>query len=168
MKLEDIKAEVKKAQTEGKQLKVVGYINSKGEVADLIVEFLPKDGYKMLVEESLKMLAENPPAYAEVEEYSAEAWANAHRELAESFQKTLKGEHPERKRAEVKPDDDFLSIYSLRGVERILDEETKAPVKRKSSPKVIAKAAIRSKLPICQYIGQLKLAENKVQYVEAL
>jgi len=155
---------------EVRRFRITKYEDSRGNVKTLNVKFLPKDGYKRLIKESLDKLTRDiipdiagNGSFAGAETFSNNDALLAANELAASFRKTLTGEHAARTYKEAEHDPDVMYLTDMVGA---TDEKHKTIAsKRKSAPKTLAKAAVKSILPISTYIGKLKLAPGKYESI---
>jgi hypothetical protein len=172
----EIQQQLEAALTAGKTLEVLGYVNSAGTISNLTVELIGREGYLDLVKQSREILATGLPR---PEEFELDLWEQACAEVLESWRKTLAGEHPSRDfhvKTAAHPlgfetTEDSIYLMHLR---RIAETEVApAPVKegpksKKGKATTPIKQYLQRTLPIKDYIGTLKLNEDKVTEIRGV
>jgi len=161
--IEDIIAQAE----EGKKIKIHGYESSRGGKTTYTGSLVGVAGYKDLVKQSLKKLEKLEYKDAKVD-FDEVTFNTAKEELITSFNKTINGEHTARKFNTAKePDPEVVIIrHFLCDTKEVIEKPKPPTTKRRSSDKVLCKNALRSKLPIANYIGQLNLSEKKCEKIE--
>lgn len=173
MKKEDITAIIEAALKENRPLRIKGYRNSDGQVADYVVRIAGSDGYQSMVKASLEALNDGkvtPPA-----DTPPEVWEAAQAEQKASWEKTLAGESTRSYNdgMELTPGGYYVSagdptMVGLRNLEQVSIDVTEAIDKKAtvSKPKTLAKAHIRDNTPLANYLGQLNLVPGKFTSIE--
>lgn len=133
---------------------IKGYVSSDGSVKDYVVEEIGKEGYLKLCKASIEVIED----VLEKNEGLEEDEIRALKELQESYQRTIKGEQPERKITFEE------GARYLRHCKIISIREIQPAIKKKKEYRnnvTRYKDIWRQKLPIKCYVGQFKLKEGK-------
>lgn len=163
---------LRKARDTGGLIRITGYRNSSGEVADYTVRLLGSDGYKKLVQASLKMVMNEELAKPEL--IDVDTWLLAKNEQVESWGKTLEGGHARSFETAI---EDVDGLYGRNNAEpetvwlhnlELVDKKTISVGDKKevnSRPKTLAKNYIRDNVPLKTYLGQMVLKPGKFDSV---
>jgi len=167
---------LRKARDTGGLVRITGYRNSDGAVSDYTVKLIGSEGYRALVQASLKMLMND-----EIEKpklVDGDTWLLAKQEKTDSWGKTLNSEHVPNQRQEQFKDVDGLYSQSeyepetvmLRNLELVakVEQELGSGKTPNSQAKTLAKKYIDENTPMGRYLGQMKLAPGKFDSVTNL
>lgn len=167
---------LRKAKADGGLIRITEYQSSStGEVADLTIRLIGREGYHQLIRDSLTVLRSG-----EIEkpaDIDGETWIQAKLEQEASWVTTLVGGHDRDYGPTYTPTENGLydtdpanpEVVVLNHLEEVEHKTLVASAKTvKSRPKTVAKQYIRSRTPVRRYLGRLILKPGKFEAIRNL
>jgi len=162
---------LRRARKTGGLIRITGYCSSDGSVGDYVIRMLGSEGYRTLVQASLKSLMAQEVAKPDL--VDGDTWLLAKNEQVESWGKTLSGEHSREFNTQYQDVDGLYArseaepeTVMLRNLELVDKKQTvKGEREVNSKAKTLAKKYIVDNTPMGKYLGQMKLSPGKFEAV---